>query len=92
MYKKISSGTTIPLLHLYHMLPNQTTNVFVSITEIEGDRNALCAFECVCKTALWVMISNGNISVCMNKSVCIHRSINMYTYKPPKMNTYVPTK
>ena len=66
MYKKISSGTTIPLLHLYHMLPNQTTNVFVSITEIEGDRNALCAFECVCKTALWVMISNGNISVCMN--------------------------
>ena len=28
----------------------------------------------------------------MNKSVCIHRSINMYTYKPPKMNTYIPTK
>ena len=65
MYKKISSGTTIPLLHLYHMLPNQTTNVFVSITEIEGDRNTECTLNVYVKLC-FEYLSNGIVKVCMN--------------------------
>ena len=47
------------------MLPNQTTNVFVSITEIEGDRNTECTLNVYVKLG-FEYLSNGIVKVCMN--------------------------
>ena len=44
------------------MLPNQTTNVFVSITEIEGDRNTECTLN-VYVIQCFEYLSNGIVKV-----------------------------
>ena len=49
------------------MLPNQTTNVFVSITEIEGDRNTECTLNVYVKLC-FKYLSNGIVKVCMNST------------------------
>ena len=49
------------------MLPNQTTNVFVSITEIEGDRNTECTLNLYVELC-FEYLSNGIFKVCMNST------------------------